>query len=158
MDTFLIIAGIILLIGGIVGSIVPFLPGPPLSYIAIILLHMTSKYQFSTTFLVVWGIVVALVVVLDYIIPIIGTKKFGGTKYGVWGSTIGLLIGMFLLPPFGIIVGPFAGAFIGEYVNEKNTEKAFRSAWGSFIGFITGTLVKIVVCIILSYFFISKFF
>jgi len=155
MDIFLIIAGIILLLGGIAGCIVPFLPGPPLAYGSIILLQVSSYKPFSDEFLIIWGLVTTLVVLADYYIPVWGTKKFGGTKGGVWGATIGLIIGMFFFPPLGLIVGPFIGAFAGEMINNRDSTKALRSAIGSFIGFVAGTLMKLGISIVMGYYFVT---
>ena len=155
MDTFLIVTAIILLIGGIAGCIIPFLPGPPLAYGSLILLQLSSYKPFTEKFLVIWALVTILVVVADYYIPIWGTKKFGGTKGGVWGATVGLVFGIFLFPPVGLIIGPFIGAFIGEIINNQDTNKAFRSALGSFIGFVTGTVMKLGISIVLGYYFFA---
>ena len=156
MDIFLVITGIILLIVGFAGSIIPALPGPPLSYIALWLLHFTSKHQFSTKFLIIWGVVTAMVVLLDYLVPIWGTKKFGGSKVGIWGCAIGAILGIFLFPPYGIIVGPFLGAFIGELITGKDSFSAFKAGAGSFIGFLTGTLLKIVVSVMMTWYFFKE--
>ncbi len=155
MDTFLIIAGILLLIGGVAGSILPFLPGPPLAYISLILLQLTGRHPFSTAFLVAWAIVVVLVALLDYLIPIWGTKKLGGTKGGMRGATIGLIIGLFV-PPWGFVIGPFVGAFVGEIINRQDSHTALRSAFGSFIGFLAGTVVKVVLCLLMAFYFIKE--
>lgn len=155
MDTFLIIAGILLLIGSVAGSILPFLPGPPLAYISLILLQQTGRHPFSTTFLVAWAIVVVLVAMLEYLIPIWGTKRFGGTKGGTRGATAGLVVGLFL-PPWGFVIGPFVGAFIGELINRQDSHTAFRSAVGSFVGFLAGTVVKIVLCLVMAFYFIKE--
>jgi uncharacterized protein len=155
MDTFLIISGIILLIVGIAGCIIPFLPGPPLAYGSLILLQLTSYEPYSEKFLITWAIVTIVVLIADYYIPVWGTKKFGGTKGGVWGATIGLILGMFLFPPFGLIAGPFIGAFAGEMFNNQDFNKALRSAIGSFIGFVAGTLMKLGICIVMGYYFFS---
>ena len=155
MDTFLIVTAIILLIGGIAGCIIPFLPGPPLAYGSLILLQLSSYKPFTEKFLVIWALVTILVVVADYYIPIWGTKKFGGTKGGVWGATVGLVFGIFLFPPAGLIIGPFIGAFIGEIINNQDTNKAFRSALGSFIGFVTGTVMKLGISIVMGYYFFA---
>jgi uncharacterized protein len=153
MDTLYLIIGIVLMLAGIAGCLLPLLPGPPLSYVALLILQLRSEPPFTTNFLIIWAIVTTVVTLLDYYIPIYGTKKFGGTKYGVWGCAIGLLAG-FWLGPIGIIVGPFVGAFIGEMVGNNNSEKAFKAALGSFIGFVAGTLLKLVVCLVMAYYFI----
>lgn len=153
MDLFLIITAGILLAIGFLGSVLPVLPGIPLSYGGILLLHFTEKYQFGTNFLIFWAVMVVLIQVLDYYIPIWGTKKFGGSKSGVRGSIIGLLAGMFF-GPFGIVFGPFAGALIGELIVQKPTQEALKAALGAFIGFIAGTVSKLVVAGMLIYYYI----
>jgi uncharacterized protein YqgC (DUF456 family) len=156
MDIILISLGIILTITGILGCILPFMPGPPLNYAAILLLHFTSGFQFSNRFLIIWAIVTVAVVVLDYIIPVWGTKKFGGSKQGVWGSVIGLIAGMFFFPPFGIIIGPFAGAVVGELIAGNNSKDALKSGFGSFVGFVTGTLLKLIVSGMMTWYFAKE--
>jgi len=154
MDIALIVIGIILLLGGIIGCIVPFLPGPPLAYCSLILLQLTHFHPFTTNFLIGWAILVLIVVLLDYYIPIWGTKRFHGTKGGTWGATIGLIVGVFFSPA-GILLGPLAGAFVGEIVNRQDTRTAFRSAIGAFIGFLAGTFIKLIVCGVLAFYFVK---
>jgi hypothetical protein len=158
MDILLIIMGFILIISGLLGCFLPILPGPPLSYFALILLQFSSKKPFTTNELAVLAIATIIVTVLDYFVPIWGTKKFGGSKYGVWGSTIGLIAGMLLFPPFGIIIGPFIGALIGELIAGKNSQFAFKSAFGSFIGFITGTFLKLITSFVITWYFFKALF
>lgn len=155
MDTFLIVTGIILLLSGIVGCVIPFLPGPPLAFGSLILLQISSIKPFTEKFLIIWALATILVVIADYYIPIWGTKKFGGTKGGVWGATIGLVIGIFFFPPLGLIIGPFIGAFIGEMLNNQDSGKAIRSALGSFIGFVAGTMMKLGISIVMGYYFFT---
>jgi uncharacterized protein YqgC (DUF456 family) len=155
MDYFLIIIAGILVIVGLIGCIVPALPGPPLSYAGIFLLNLTRWGDLSNKFLIWLGIVVIVVTVLDYVFPAWITKKFGGTKMGIWGSVIGLIFGLFFAP-WGIIIGPFLGAFLGEMIKNNNSEKAFRSAIGSFVGFLFGTLAKIIVSGIITYYFVAE--
>jgi len=154
MDTLWLILGIVLVIGGLAGCILPFLPGPPLGYAALLLLQLRTDPPFSTTFLVTWAIVAGAVTLLDYVIPIYGTRKFGGTSYGIWGCTIGLIVGLWF-GPVGIILGPFMGAFIGEMIASNNSGLAFKAALGSFIGFLFGTLLKLVVCLVMAYYFVT---
>jgi uncharacterized protein YqgC (DUF456 family) len=156
MDYFLIGLGILLMISGIVGCVLPFIPGPPLNFLGLVLLHLTSGFQFSTNFLILWGIITAVVYGLDLVIPVWGTKKFGGSNRGIWGSIIGLIAGMFFFPPFGIIIGPFAGAVIGEITAGKESKAALKSGFGSFVGFITGTLLKLIVSGIMTWYFVKE--
>ena len=158
MNTVLIIVGAICLLAGIAGCILPVIPGVPLAFAGLILLQFTDKVDFTWQFLVIWGVITIVVQVLDYFIPAWGTKKFGGSKWGVWGSTIGLFVGLFM-GPMGIVVGPFLGAVLGElmYFNRhpqitdtqkpnSNFNKALRAGFGSFVGLLAGTLLKLVCC------------
>lgn len=100
--------------------------------------------------MMVWGTLVVAVVVtiLDYLIPAQGTKRFGGSKYGIWGTNIGLILGIISPIPLGFIIGPFVGAFVGELLYDaKDTKRAFRAAIGAFIGFLASTFLKFVVCL-----------
>lgn len=156
MDYILIAFGIIFIISGVLGCVLPVIPGPPLSYIGVLLLHFTAKYQFDTGFLILWLLITLFVYGLDFVIPVWGTKKFGGSKRGVWGSIIGLIVGMFLFPPIGIIIGPFAGAVIGEYSSGKESKEALKSGFGSFLGFLAGTLLKLIVSGMLTWYFAKE--
>lgn len=146
------------MLGGIGGSFLPILPGPPLCYGGFLCVHFSSFAQFSPSFLIIWGVVVVILGILEYYIPTYGTKKFGGTKAGQNGATVGTILGIFIPPqPLWLILGPFAGAFIGELIHDRHdTNKAFRSAWGSFIGFLAGTFVKVVTVIVMAVVFIIE--
>jgi uncharacterized protein YqgC (DUF456 family) len=154
MDLLLTSLAVILILLGLIGCLVPLIPGPPLSYAAILLLQFSSRSPFSEDFLVMWGAITVAVTLLDYWVPVYGTKRLGGTRTGIRGAAIGLIIGLFFYPPFGIIVGPFVGALLGELISGQEFSRAIRSALGSFAGFIAGTLMKLAVSIILSYHFI----
>ena len=158
MDILLIIIGVILILIGIIGCIIPGIPGPPIAYIALLIQNLKDENPFTTKFLVIWLIITISVTVLDYLVPAIGTKKFGGTKRGVWGSIIGLFIGIFFFPPVGLIVGPFLGAFIGELTGGKETDIALKAGFGSFIGFLFGVTLKLVITALLAYYFFESLF
>ena len=152
----LIVAGEILNIIGYIGCLIPALPGPPFNYASLLLLHFFHIHHYSTILLITLGILTAIVLTADYIVPIYGAKKTGGSKYGLWGTAIGLIAGLFLFPPFGIIIGPFAGAVIGEIISGKETKDAFRAGFGAFLGFVAGAVSKLIVAsIILIYFIIG---
>ena len=153
MDTLLIVLGAICMIVGIVGCIVPALPGVFLAYGGLWLLQLTDRVQFSWRFMIIWGLVALVARVLDYIVPAWGTKKFGGSKKGVWGSTIGLIVGLFM-GPWGIVLGPFVGAVLFEMMDNKNFNDALRSCFGSFIGLLAGTIIKLICCGLMTYQFI----
>ncbi|MBR1835641.1 MAG: DUF456 domain-containing protein [Bacteroidales bacterium] len=155
METFLIILAIILALVGIAGSVVPGLPGPPLSWAAVLVLSFTSVADFSSTFLFITAGIAAVITVLDYVVPSLSTKKFGGSKAGIWGCNIGLVISIVGLPfgpqgLLGVILWPFIGAFVGELISGKASQEALRAAWGAFVGFLTGTGLKFVYSLILA--------
>ncbi len=154
LDVILIIIGGILIVVGIIGCIMPVIPGPPIGYIGLLLLQFSSKHPFTVEFLVIFGLLTLFVTVLDFIIPVLGIKKLKGSKYGVWGSTVGLIIGLIFLPPLGIIIGPFLGAVIGEIISGKKTGEAIKPALGSFLGFLLGTALKLSLTLIIAYYFI----
>lgn len=157
MDTLWIVLGIIMMLVGILGSILPLLPGPPLCFVALLIQQLRTEPPFTAKFLWIWVGITVVVTALDYIIPLYGTRKFGGSKYGIWGCTIGLVAG-FWLGPLGIIIGPFAGAFIGEMIASNNSDHALKAAWGSFVGFLLGTLLKLVVCFVMAWYLIKIIF
>lgn len=147
LDILFIILGAVCLLIGIIGSILPALPGPPLSYVGLLLLHFTDRVQFTTAQLVWWLILVLLTIVADYLLPVLGVKKWNGSKWGNIGCIIGTVAGLFLFPPWGIIIGPFFGAVLGELLfAKKEAPEALKAGLGAFIGFILGTVFKLSVC------------
>lgn len=138
----------VICIVGVVGSFLPIIPGPPISFGGMLLLQLQETGPFSTNKLILWLIIVAAITALDYVIPSLGTKKLGGSKYGIWGSTLGIVVGLFF-GPLGIILGPAIGAFIGELIYQKKADVALKAALGSFIGFLAGTILKFGVTIII---------
>lgn len=145
MDIVLIILSALCLLVGIVGCILPMLPGPPISYIGILLLEATEKISFTCLQLIIWGCLVLLIQALDFVIPLLGSKYSGGTKWGNWGCLVGIIIGLFFLP-WGIICGPFLGAIAGEYLGNKDMRNAIKAGLGSLMGFLFGTMLKLGLC------------
>lgn len=159
MDLLLVFLGLLLILLGIVGSFIPILPGPPVSWLGLLMLHLTKAVPMNYTFLGITLFVAILIFVLDYIIPSIGTKRFGGSRAGAIGTMIGLFVGIFSPIPFGILIGPFVGALIGELVfNQSDSKTAFKAATGSFLGFIASTFMKFVVTTIFLFLFVYKLF
>ena len=164
MEIAIIILGILFIIIGFAGSILPALPGPPLAYASLLLLLINESSHAvlesnNYIWLIVLGIVTLFITVIDYYMPIWGTKKFGGTKAGSRGSTIGLIVAVILtfftsgLAVILIIVGPVAGAYIGEKRAGQTPQVALQSAKGSFLGFIAGTFMKVVTVIVIGIYF-----
>lgn len=139
-----------MLLAGLIGSILPVIPGPPLGYVGLLLLRWSGYADFSMRFLIVWAVVVVVVSLMDYFMPIWMTRRFGGSRSATVGSSVGLVVGLFVFPPWGMILFPFLGAMVGELINDsKNTNKAFRVACGSFAAFILGTGAKLAVSVIM---------
>ncbi|CDF80866.1 conserved hypothetical membrane protein NMA1128 (DUF456) [Formosa agariphila KMM 3901] len=159
MDILLIILGFICMIVGLLGSFLPVLPGPPISWVGLLLLYLTKTIPNDWTFLGITLLIAIVIVILDYAIPAMGTKKFGGSKYGVIGTTIGLVVSMIfpVLGFLGIIIWPFVGAFIGEMMYKANHKTAAKAAFGSFLGFVTGTLLKFIIAVVYFGLFIRLF-
>ena len=146
MEMILLIAAFMLLAAGLLGAVVPALPGPPLSYIGLLVMQWSGFGGFSVPFLLLWAGISAIVTAMDYFLPTFLTKQFGGSRYASVGSVLGLIIGIFFFPPLGMIVGPFLGAFFGELIyNRANGLKAFTVALGAFFAFIVGTGAKLIV-------------
>ncbi|RXR35495.1 DUF456 domain-containing protein [Flavobacterium piscinae] len=157
MDLTLLLIAFILMLVGILGSFLPVLPGPPISWVGLLLLYLTKAVPMNYTVLGITLFVAIVVGVLDYIIPAKGTKRFGGSKYGIWGTNIGLIVGILAPIPLGFIIGPFVGAFVGELMNDsKDSQKAFKAATGSFIGFLASTFIKFVVSMVFFGLFLLK--
>ena len=156
MELFLVLTALLLMILGIIGSFLPVLPGPLTSWAGLLVLHFTDGVELSQTFLISTLLVAIVIYVLDYIIPAMGTKRFGGSRSGMIGTTLGLIIGIISPLPFGIIIGPFTGALIGEMIHRNDLNKAIKAAFGSFLGFIASTFLKFIVTIIFLGFFIVK--
>lgn len=157
MDIILVIVGFLFMLLGVLGSFLPVLPGPPLSWVGLLLLYLTKSIDNNWTFLGITLLVALLAVLLDYVIPVVGAKKFGGSKKGMIGTTVGLLIAIVfpVFGLFGIIIWPFIGAIVGELLNKSQTNTAVKAAFGSFVGFLTGTLLKFLIAVIYLGFFIS---
>lgn len=158
MDIFLYILSGFCMILGIIGCIAPGLPGPPISYLGLFLLQISSKVEFSVRFMIIALLIVIVVQILDYFIPIWTTKKFGGSKKGVWGSIIGLVVGIFAPIPYGFVIGPFLGAVIGELIDGKESLKALKSGFGSFVGFLLSTAAKFALCLAFVWVYIDAIF
>ena len=157
MEIFLVLISLGLILVGFIGSFIPLLPGPLLAYLGLLLFHFGShSISVSPVILVFLGILVLIIAVLDYFMPIYGSRFFGGSKYGAWGSSIGLLVGIFTswFGPWGIIFGPFLGAFFAELMFGQKAEKAVLAACGAFLGFLSSTFVAAIYCLIIAFIFL----
>ena len=180
MNILLAILAFLLLLAGIVGSIAPVIPGPPLGYIGLLVLHWSGYVNFSSGFLIIWAVIAVAVTVMDFILPAWMTKWFGGSRAAVIGSTLGLIAGIFFFAPIGLLVGPFVGALVGELINNQRVQakrrelaesdsavepavntsnaKALLAALGAFLAFILGTGAKLIAGAMMMYYAIKTLF
>ena len=154
---FAILAGILLLIG-LIGTVLPVLPGPPIAWAGLLAAHFSSYSQIEIWILIATGIAAVFVTVIDNIFPSVMTKKAGGSKAATLGCTIGLIVSFFLGPIF-ILIAPFAGAFIGEMIHDSSDAKrALKAAFGAFKGFLLGTGLKIICVMCFIWLFLWSIF
>ena len=153
MDIIFLITGLLLCLIGIVGSFLPIIPGPVTSWLGILLLNLTSAVEFNLNFVLITFTVAVSVGILDYIIPILGVKKLGGSRSGQIGTTVGLIVALVILGPIGIIVGPFLGALLGEMSTNKSFQNSLKPAFGSFIGVIAGSVIKFLISLSFLFFY-----
>lgn len=148
---------VILLLTGIAGCLLPVLPGPPVSFLALLMLHFTKWADFSGRFLILMASVAVVVTIVDYVVPVWTTKKFGGSKYGMWGAGIGIFAGIFFFPPLGFIIGPLAGAIAGELIHGRTGSQAVVAGLGSFAGFLLGVGLKLAASLTMTVYFVRVF-
>jgi len=151
----LIVLGALLQLVGLVGCVLPWLAGPPFNFGGLILLSIAKDWKpFSPRFLIIMGALTAITLVLDYAMPLAGARRFGASKRGFWGAFIGMLVGAFAFPPFGLILGAFIGAVAGEFSAGKEQSSALRAGWGVFVGMMAAMAVKLIVSGIMTFYFI----
>lgn len=149
MDLLLVLLGFICMIVGLFGSFLPVLPGLSSCWVGLLLLYLTKAVENNYWVLGIALLITITITVLDYVIPAKGTKKFGGSSYGIWGTNIGLIVGILAPIPFGVIIGPFVGAFVGELIyDSKNHKRALKAATGSLLGFLASSFINFLFCVI----------
>jgi uncharacterized protein YqgC (DUF456 family) len=158
MELIWMLLGAACIMIGLIGAFLPIIPSLPFSYLGILLLHIGGISTFSTSFLLIWALIIISILIIENLLPAYTTRKFGGTTYGSTGSIIGMLVGMFFFPPLGFLIGTLLGAFIGEMLFKQDVKKALKSAWGSFLGFISGTILKITVALIFAIMYLKAVF
>ena len=156
-DLILFIVGIILCLVGIVGSFIPIVPGPVSSWFGLLILNFTKSVEFNYQFIALTFIIAIIISVLDYLVPIIGVKKLGGSRGGLIGASIGLVTALIILGPLGLLIGPFIGAITGEMINKKNFTESLKPALGSLIGILIGSGIKFCLSLIYLFFYLNIF-
>lgn len=155
----LIILGFVCVIIGIIGCLVPGIAGPPFSFLSLILLSIAKRWEpFSTKFLILMAVITVIITGLDYLLPALGAKKFGASRFGFWGAIIGMLLGILYAPPIGMIIGAFGGAIIGELIRGKQSYEALKAGWGVFVGVMLSLLLKLMASGVMTFYFIKGLF
>lgn len=158
MDAFLVILGFMFACLGVIGSFLPILPGPITSWVGLLLLHLTSVIPQNWQFLGITLAIALIIFIVDYFIPALGAKRFGGSKYGMYGTTIGLIVGLLSPIPFGLLIGAFVGALIGELLYDtKDTSRAIKASFGAFLGFLASATIKFSIAMVYLALFVVKF-
>lgn len=154
------VIGTIILILGLIGCIIPALPGPPLSFVPLLILAIYQKFEPPLTgnLIMVMLAITIVVTVLDYIIPVLGAQRYKSSKWGIWGAVIGMIIGIIYFPPFGMLVGGFLGAVVIEIIAGKPGREAMKAGWGVFLGTMVGTVLKLIASGIMTYYFYLALF
>ena len=156
MDIFLLTISFIIMIVGIIGSVIPVLPGPLSSWLGLFIFSNISKVEVSNNLLFITLIVALIIFILDYILPIYTSKKFGASKYGIIGASVGTVIGLFF-PPLGIVFGSIIGAISGEMLLNKNIKKSINAATGVFLGLLVSGFTKALISLVFFVVYINLF-
>ena len=146
---------ILLFIVAFVGLVYPIIPSVLFLLAGFLLYGVFFSFEpFRWYFWLIQGLFIVLLFIADYIANMIGIKKYGGSKAGVWGSTIGILVGPFVIPFLGILIGPFIGAIAAELIfNKRSFTESLKVGFGSVIGFISSVITKTLIQIIMVIFF-----
>ena len=144
MDILWLVLAAMLVAVSFVGCVMPVLPGPLFAFAGILVL-LPSKFAPTAQTCVVFGVAGALVLLLDYVVPAFGAKKFNCSRWGIFGCMVGTIVGIFFVP-WGVLVGPFVGAVLGEMIAGKKLGPSLKGGFGALLGFIFGVALKLTYC------------
>jgi uncharacterized protein len=156
IESILIFVGLLIAVVGLIGCIIPAIPGPPLNFLSLVILELAIEDAFPLDFYFLWGGITIVVTVLDYVLPIMGAKVYKASSYGIWGSIIGMVIGILFLPPFGMILGLFIGAVLGELIAGKEDWEALKIGTVTFIASMLMIFIKLAVSGVMTFYFIKR--
>ncbi|MCS6978975.1 MAG: DUF456 domain-containing protein [Flavobacteriales bacterium] len=143
MEVVWVVGAFVCFITGLMGAFLPVIPGPPLTFAGLLLLYGTELYAPPLWVSLGAGLMMALITVADYVLPVYFTRRFKSSPWATRGATVGMVVGLFLFPPWGILLGPVCGAFVGEWLASRSVGQSLRSAWASLAGFFSGMLLKL---------------
>lgn len=153
-----VITGAILMLAAFAGCILPALPGPPLGFLALLILKLAEPFTFSSNFIFTMAGITIIVFGLDYVLPIWGAKMYKATKMGIWFSILGMVIGIFFFPPFGMILGLLLGAIIGELASGKAKREALKVGFVSFMFSLLSIFIKLALVTVMAFYFVKAVF
>jgi len=156
IETILIILGLLISVSGLIGCIIPAIPGPPLTFLSLIILELAIDSAFTLEFFILWFVITIAVTLLDYILPIMGAKVYKASSFGIWGSIFGMISGILFFPPFGMILGLFAGAVIGEIIAGKEEWQAIQVGTATFLASVLMIFIKLAVSGVMTFYFIKR--
>lgn len=159
MFYLLIAIGVILVLLGFIGCVFPVIPGPPFTFLGLLCIHFIGgEYAIGWFELFFFGILAFIGAIIDTILPFMGAKYCGVSKYGLWGCLIGMLLFLFVAPPFGMVFGILFGAIVGELYAGKSKSKALKAGMVTFISNIVAIFLKLLICLVISFRLIMLFF
>lgn len=140
---------------GMAGAVYPILPGALAIYAAFFVYGLFLGFEeFGWIFWTLQTLIVVILFVADYAVGAWGVKKYGGSKASVYGSTIGIIIGPFVIPGFGLLLGPLLGAVIGEMIAGADFKQSLKAGFGAVVGLFTSTVVKVILQLVMIVLFI----
>jgi len=155
-EIIILILSIVLMVVGLAGVVLPFVPGIPLVWLGLFIFAAVTGFKtISLLVVIIFLILTIALTALDFLAPLWGAKKYQASKWGILGSFLGAIVGIFIFGIGGIILGPFLGAFAGELIAGRGRQQAFKSAVGAFLGFILGTLVRLIIALVMFGFLIA---
>jgi uncharacterized protein YqgC (DUF456 family) len=152
LEAFVVFMSSMLVVLGFVGSFLPVLPGPPLTFMGLLLLALVRHFAspLTGTLVIFMGMSTMAVLILDQVIPLLGARRYGASKWGIWGSIAGMVVGCFF-SPFAVLFGAFFGAVVAEWLVHRQKGRAFRAGWGVFVGTLFGVVLKLGICGLMTF-------
>lgn len=156
-EIIILILALILMVVGLAGVVLPFVPGVPLAFIGLLIFASATGFKtISLLAVIVFLFLTIALTALDFLAPMIGAKKYKASKWGIFGSFLGAVLGIFTLGVWGIIIGPLLGAFLVELIAGRGKNQALKSALGSFVGFLVGTIIRLIVVLAMLGFLLAS--